>query len=149
MAEVFAAFGIDWRLLIAQTINFLIVFGGLTFFLYKPVLKIINEREEKIARGVKDAEEAARAKEKIEAEKTSILSSAQTEASDIVGRAEKEAKRERVGIVKQAQERAEDILNDANAQGEELKRSLMKESEKEIARTAILAAEKIMKEKTP
>lgn len=148
MAEVFAAFGIDWRLLIAQTINFLIVFGGLTFLLYKPVLKIINEREEKIARGIKDAEEAARAKEKIETEKTSILSSAQTEASDIVGRAEKEAKREQVSIVKQAQERAEDILNDANAQGEELKRSLMKESEKEIARTAILAAEKIMKEKT-
>ena len=58
MAELFAAFGIDWKLLLAQSVNFLIVFGGLTYFLYKPLMRALAAREEKIAKGVKDAEEA-------------------------------------------------------------------------------------------
>jgi len=147
MAELFSAFGLDWKLLIAQTVNFVIVFGGLTFFLYKPVLKIISEREAKIAQGIKDAEKAEKARLKIEEEKAGIIAFAHQGAEDIVSRAQEEAKRERGEIVVRAQERAEGILEGARAEGEELKRSALKESEQEIARVAILATEKLIRTK--
>lgn len=148
MAELFAAFGIDWKLLIAQSVNFLIVFGGLTFFLYRPLMRVLEAREEKIAQGVRDAEEAGVLREKIESEKTTIISSAHAEASQVVERAQEEGKKERSDIVKQAQDRAEHIVKDATAQGEEVKKSLLRESEKEIVKTAVLATEKLLREQS-
>ena len=145
MAELFAAFGIDWKLLIAQSVNFLIVFGGLTFFLYRPLMRVLEAREEKIAQGVRDAEVL---REKIESEKTTIISSAHAEASQVVERAQEEGKKERSDIVKQAQDRAEHIVKDATAQGEEVKKSLLRESEKEIVKTAVLATEKLLREQS-
>ncbi len=147
MGDLFAAFGIDWKLLIAQGINFLIVFGGLTFFLYKPVLRVLAEREEVIKKGLVDAEEASQARLRIEEEKTSILTSAQKEAGMVVERAVGEAKQERAEILKSAQARAEDVLEEAATQGEELKRRALAESEKEVVKMAVLATEKLLKEK--
>ena len=40
-----------------------------------------------------------------------------------------------------------ELLADARAKGEEAKRQALKESEREIARAAMLAAEKILREK--
>src|SRR5665648_295457 len=47
---------INWFTVIAQIINFLILVWLLKRFLYKPILKAIDEREEKIAAQIKDAE---------------------------------------------------------------------------------------------
>lgn len=148
MQELLTAFGIDWKLLIAQSINFIIVVAGLTYFLYKPLMKVVTEREEKVKQGVKDAEEAKEAKERVDSERDGIIKEAHSEASNIVSRAEDEGKKERAEIIRQAQERAEGTLADAEAQSKELQRKALTESEQEIARTAILAAEKLIREKS-
>jgi F0F1-type ATP synthase membrane subunit b/b' len=57
MEEIIHAFGIDQRLIIIQIVNFAILAGALGYFLYTPVLRLLREREEKIAQGLKDAEE--------------------------------------------------------------------------------------------
>ena len=36
--------GINWQLLVAFLINFLVLFGLLTAVLYKPILKMLDER---------------------------------------------------------------------------------------------------------
>jgi F-type H+-transporting ATPase subunit b len=48
---------INWFTVIAQVINFLLLVWLLKRFLYKPILKAIDEREGKIASQIKDAEE--------------------------------------------------------------------------------------------
>ena len=58
MEQLFEAFGIDWKLLLAQAVNFGVLFVALTYFLYKPVLKTLDERKQKVAKGVTDAEAA-------------------------------------------------------------------------------------------
>src|SRR3990167_8274979 len=60
MFVVLETFGIDWQLLIAQGVNFLILAGLLTWLLYKPVLRIVKERQAFVAKGVEDAERAAK-----------------------------------------------------------------------------------------
>lgn len=148
MEKILEVFGIDWRLLLAQGVNFTILLVGLSYFLYKPVLKILREREKKIAEGVKAAEIAEQAAKDNQAARDSIVTVAHHEAESIVARAGEEGKRERNEILKSAQGRADSVVKDARAQAEELKRHAAKESEKEVARVAILAAEKILKEQS-
>lgn len=59
---------INWFTVIAQIINFIILIWLLKRFLYKPILKAIDERENKIAGQIKDAEalEAKAKKEQVE-----------------------------------------------------------------------------------
>ena len=76
MEQLIEAFGIDVRLIIIQVFNFGILMAVLTYFLYKPVLKMLNEREAKIAQGIKDAEEAAKVRGEATEEKKAILEKA-------------------------------------------------------------------------
>ncbi len=145
MGSLFATFGINAQLLLIQAVNFGIVLLVLWYFLYTPLFKVIAERRDKVAKGVADAEAAARSKADIEASRSGILSAAEHEASAVVERAVEEGKGERAAIVKSAQERSDALLADARAQSEEAKRRALADSEKDIARMAVLAAEKILK----
>src|SRR3989344_5366875 len=131
MSELFDAFGIDWRLLVIQAVNFGLLLAALTYFLYKPILSIIDERQRKIAEGVRTAQAADQQ-----------LADAKLESDEIVGSAGREAE----GMLAEA--RAAAALKEAEARGEETKRQALKESEGEIARAAMLAAEKILRKET-
>lgn len=144
MGELFLTFGIDVRLLIIQAVNFGITLVVLWWFLYRPLIKMIDERKTKIAKGVDDAAAAATARAATETEKSGIISKAEKEAEAVVDRAAEEGKKERAAIVKAAQDRAEVTLRDAELQAAEAKHRALKESDKEIAQTAVLAAEKIL-----
>ena len=146
MNELFAAFGIDWRLLLLQGINFSILVAGLTYFLYKPILSLLIERQKKIEKGVRDAEHAAQAVKETEVARSSIISEAEKNAEGMLSRAKEEGKREQANIVHAAQERSDALLAEARVQAQELERQALLKSEKEIARVAVLAAEKILKE---
>lgn len=145
MDQLFAAFGIDWKLLIAQAVNFGVLFVVLTYLLYKPVLKTLEERRAKVAQGVLDAEEATNRLAGADEEATGKIQQAEEEAQQIVASARDEAGSERARLLKEAEERAAGIQTDAEARAAETAARALRESEKEIARLAILAAEKAMR----
>ena len=147
MAELFSAFGIDWRLLIVQSLNFLILLGVLWYFLYKPLLGLLKKREETIAQGVADAEAAQKARNEIEVTRSEKLKEAEAEASDILSHAKQAATEEKTRIVADAESRAESVLSDAQVRGEEVAAQAKKDAEKEVARMAVLAAEKVLAKK--
>lgn len=60
MDQFVSQLGIDWRLLISQAVNFLVVLIVLRLFVYKPVLAMLHERKTKIEEGVAKAAEAER-----------------------------------------------------------------------------------------
>lgn len=145
MEQLFDAFGIDWKLLIAQAINFGVLLAVLTYLLYKPVLKTLDERSALIKKGVVDAEEATKKLEEADDTVKARLQEAEGEAEGLVARARDEAGSERSRIVKEAEVRASHIEKDAEARAKEAKEQALKESEREIARLAILAAEKAIR----
>lgn len=145
MEQLFDAFGIDWKLLIAQAINFGVLLAVLTYLLYKPVLKTLDERSALIKKGVVDAEEATKKLEEADDTAKARLQEAEGEAEGLVARARDEAGSERTRIVKEAETRASHIEKDAEARAKEAKEQALKESEREIARLAILAAEKAIR----
>lgn len=148
MEQLIQAFGIDAKLIIVQVFNFGILMVALTYFLYKPVLNMLASREEKIAQGIKDAENAARAKASADEEKKAILATANKDAEAVAANAKQYADEKATSIVADAQAKAEGIVKDAEGKSEEIKAQAHKESEAEIAKVAVLAAEKVLKEQT-
>ncbi len=145
MNELLTVFGVNWKLLLAQGVNFALLLAVLTYFLYKPVLHMIDERRKKIAEGVRTAEEAESHLTNARAKSEKIVGYASREAESLVKTACARAEEKGAEIVKSAEARAQGVLADAAARAEEAKRQAIKESEKEITRAAMLAAEKILK----
>ena len=66
MNELLSAFGIDWRLLIINSINSGLMLFVLWYFLYGPITRMLESRRQKIAEGLRDAEEARERLQEIE-----------------------------------------------------------------------------------
>lgn len=148
MDQLIQAFGIDVKLIIIQVFNFGILMALLTYFLYKPVLKMLADREEKIAQGIKDAESAAEALATAEDEKQTILTGAHKEAEEVAARAKTHADDKAASITAAADEKASGIVATAEQKAEDIKIKAHKDSESEVAKLAVLAAEKVLKEQT-
>jgi len=148
MEAIISAFGIDVHLIIVQIINFTILMATLAYFLYTPVLNLLRDREEKIAAGIRDAEAAAVAKASAETEKAAVLTEAHHAAAEVNARAKVTAEVTAAEIVAAAETAAHAAKAKAVVEAEQLKAAAIKASEAEIAKTAILAAEKILREKS-
>lgn len=148
MEQIIEAFGIDVRLIIIQIVNFGILMGALGYFLYTPILNALKEREEKITAGIKDAEAAAKALANAEEEKKEVLTAAHASADQIAKRAKVTADETTATILEEAKKKAVALEADAVEKAKQLKVKIQKETEAEIAKTAILATEKILQERT-
>ena len=144
MQQLFAAFGINWKLLLIQGINFGVLLIVLSYFLYRPLMKVIDERRAKIAEGVRAAEAAASRLADAKVEGDSIVGAGAKQAEELVASARMRAGEKELELVSLAESKAEAIMRDAQARAEESKRMALQESQKEIARAAMLAAEKIL-----
>lgn len=148
MSGLFTAFGIDWHLLIIQGVNFALLLAALWYFLYGPITKMIDERREKIAEGMRQAEAAERNLQAAQEEGEGIVGAAAREAEGLVAAARARADGRGLEIVSAAEVKAEALLKDAAARAEEAQRQALLESQKDIARAAMLAAEKILRQKS-
>src|SRR3989338_9910887 len=146
MSALLSTFGIDWQLLFAQGVNFIILATLLTWLLYKPVLRIVKERQEFVAKGVEDAERAAKKLAAADGEARARIGAAEEKAEGVLASAREVAGAERIRIVKEAEERAASIQKDSEARATETAAKALRDSEKEIARLAILAAEKTLRQ---
>ena len=113
----------------------------LSYFLYKPVLRIIDERRETVAEGVRKAQQADQELADAKAEGEKMVGSAAKEAEGLVATARSRADEKAGEIVKAAEARAQATRKDAEARADEAKRQALQESSMEIARAAMLAAE--------
>ena len=147
MEQLIHAFGIDARLILIQVVNFGLLMAVLTYFLYKPVLRVLTERQEKIAQGIKDAEEAGQAKAEATEKKKIVIAAANKEAEAMASRAKEHAVTKADQIIAAAQVKAIQVAKAASLRAEEVKAIALKESESEITKLAILAAEKVLMER--
>lgn len=145
MQELFSAFGIDWRLLIAQAINFAIVLVVLRVFLYKPVLAMLAKRQEIAAKSVEDAARATEMLASADGEASRRVIAAEKEAESIVSSAREAGTEEKARLLREAEARAVALSTDAETRAQEVALRLARESEKDITRLALLAAEKVLK----
>lgn len=142
--ELLTKLGIDWRLLIAQLVNFLILVLILYKFLYKPVLKMLDDRKEKIEKGLRDAEILGAELEKGRDLQAKELQKAKREAGEIVEAAEKRAEAAGQEVRLKTKVDVEKLITAAKNQITEEKEKMMSEVRKEAAVLVIAAAEKVV-----
>lgn len=145
--EIFQKLGIDWRLLIAQIINFLILLAILYRFLYRPLLKMLSDRTKKIEKGIKDAQDTQIKLAEITEKEKAVLGEAKKEAQNIIMQAEKTATEQKEDMKVKAKSEVELIVKEAKLQIASEKTNMINEAKKEVAELAIAIAEKILKEK--
>lgn len=80
-------FGINWPQFIVQTINFCIVAGVLWFFASKPILKLLEERKNRIAQSMADADRIKQELATAETKRQEILTNANEEAKKVLAEA--------------------------------------------------------------
>jgi F-type H+-transporting ATPase subunit b len=144
MQEILTTFGVDWRLLVINAFNFVLVMGALWYFLYAPVMKMLEERRQKVSDGVRDAELAKHKLEEIEVSRSSVLGKAGKEADEVISHARAAAQKAQREALAEAERAAAGVLSEAQAQARELKEQTLEESRREVAKLIVLGVEKTL-----
>jgi F-type H+-transporting ATPase subunit b len=142
---MFEAFGINPVALLFQVINFLLLLYLLNRFLFKPVLRLLDEREARIRKGLEDAEAAARERELAKGEREAALDEARKEAQAMIARATKIADDSRAEILAEAKAGAEKVTARAREEITAEKERAMSELRATVADLALEAAGRLVR----
>jgi len=145
--EALTSLGINGKLLIAQIINFVILLLLLSKLLYKPILKMMEDRSEKIASGLKSAEQSEEALKKAEEEADKIREKAYKESNEILANAKAESDKSHKLLITKAEAQADQIRHHAAEEALAVKDKALKEAKGEISGLIISALEKITQNK--
>lgn len=138
------ALGITPGLLISQIFNFLLLMIILRLVLYGPVLRMLDQRKERIAQSMRDAERVAAAAQEAEADKAKVLDAARREAQDIRAQAARDAERLGQEIRARAEQEATEIRMKAQEEARTAAQTALADANKQIAELAILATEQLL-----
>jgi F-type H+-transporting ATPase subunit b len=136
-------FGFDWPHFFAQVINFLIVSGVLVVFAYKPIRKVLEERKQRIAEGLANAEKIKQALAQTEASRQEVFNQANLQASKLI----EEARAAAAKVLEQETQKAIATANDIIAkarQANETELARMKaELRREVGRLVVSTTAKV------
>ncbi len=124
-------------------INTAIIVALYFFFLHKPVMKIMEERKNKINSEMQAAEDAQAEAEKVKEEYTAKLKESKEEAAQIVSAAVKRAGERENQIIAEAQQEAADLKKKAEESIELEKKKAINEIKDQISDIVIMASEKV------
>ncbi len=132
--------------IIFQIINFGVVLVALTHFIYKPVLKLLNDRREKVTAAAEAAGEVMQEKEDLERVRENTLLKANQKAKKMEDEIKKEARTQAKLLLDQS--KAELTAREAKFSTElvKMKKEELKRMEKEIKVAAVVIAEKVLDE---
>ena len=136
--------GIDWRFLIAQIINFVLLMAILNAVLYKPVLNMLQQRRDRIAQSMKDVERASVAAQEAEQDKAKVLDSARREAQEIRAVATRDTEKIAQEIRARAEQEATEIRMKGQEDAQKQATMALADANKQIAELAILATEQLL-----
>ncbi|MFA6520339.1 MAG: F0F1 ATP synthase subunit B [Candidatus Paceibacterota bacterium] len=147
MDSIISTFHIDWKIIIAQMINFGVVFVVLYIFALKPLSKLMAERSEKINKGIVDAKTNEALLSKTEEEYNSALVKARNEANKIFQEGKKEADNKKATMLEEAKDEVAVIIANGKKTLEAEKLKMVEEAKKEIVTLTMLATEKLISSK--
>jgi F-type H+-transporting ATPase subunit b len=89
--ETGETFGFDWKIFFSQVISFVIVALVLRRFAYKPILAVLEERRQRIAEGLLNAEKIKQQLAEAEQRHAEILAKANAQAQKMIDEARESA----------------------------------------------------------
>jgi len=144
--EGFASLGINLPLLVVFIINFIVLLILLRLFLYKPVLKMLDERARRTKEAMELAEATKKEYEQARIEVQKQIDQGRQEAQAIITQALQTGERLREESREEATKQAQAIIERTRAELESEREKLVDGLRKEFVEIAISAAEKVIRE---
>jgi F-type H+-transporting ATPase subunit b len=135
--QVARTFGVDWSHLIAQIISFCIVCLLLTKFAYKRVLTILEERRQRIAEGLANAEKIKAELARAETQRQEVLAQANSQAIKLIEEARAAAARVQEQETQKAIAAAEQIIAKAREAAAADHARMLAELKREVGRLVV------------
>jgi F-type H+-transporting ATPase subunit b len=132
--------------LIAQLLIFLVMLGVLYRVAWGPLLRILNERQARIAQGVEATQRAMKELEAAERERQAKLEAARREAQAMLDRITKQAEDLRKELEAKAREQAEALIVKARAEIQQERQKAVQDLRVQVADLAVMAASRIIGE---
>ena len=131
------ALGIQWKILLAQTISFLIVLFVLRRYAFRPISTMLEARRQKIAEGMADAEKSKAELTKTQADRKAVLAQAGDQANELIEEARIAAARVREVETQKAIAAAEQIVTKAREAAAQDHARMLAELKREVGRLVV------------
>jgi len=129
---------------LVQLVTFLVLLGALSYFVWKPLKKVMDERENLIHTEIDDAEQRKAEAVRLQEENEAVLRDTQAEISSMMDNAKQQAKKEQEAIIHDANTRANQMMNDAKVDIEREKEKAIRDINSQVSELSVLIAEKMI-----
>lgn len=144
--DLLGSLGIQWRLFIAQLINFGVVLFVLWKWVFTPAMTALENRKQTIAKGLEDAEASSKALASASEEKDATILAARKEAAALVESATAEAEKLRKETLEKTRAEVAELVAQGKAKLAEEKEKIVQDAKEDIAGMVVVATEKVIEE---
>lgn len=144
MSELLKSFGIQGKILLWQVVNFGILFLALWFILYKPIRRLLEEREGKVAESLEKAEQLEKKSQALEGEFRQKMIEQRKELEELHTKALKEQEKIKKEMRERTEKEAQKFMEEARTLALEEKAQILQSLEQEVKQTAVFLAGKIL-----
>lgn len=142
--ELLTKLGIDWRLLLAQIVNFLFVLAVLYKFLYRPLLTFLDQRRDRIEQSLREAKRIETELKSIEVKKAEAMAEARQQAQEVIAQAEAMAEAQRQETLLRVRGEAEKVIAEARLKIEAEQAAAIKAVRREAAKLVVQATTRVI-----
>ena len=142
--DILEQFGIDWRLLVIQVINFLILMLVLKKLLYKPVTAMLEKRRAEVVASMKASEEMQKEKEEFSKQAAKEMANVRKKAHEVTVRADEAAANAKQQAQEDAKLQAQEIVASAKKEVAAEKEKIIDDVRSEITNIVVDTTEKVL-----
>lgn len=142
-----ATLGLNWKLFLAQLVNFTVVLLVLWKWVFKPVAGALEGRRQRIEESVKKAAEIESRLRALEESEAETIKETRIKAEKIIKQANDIATRSSLEIVAAARGDANKVMTETKAAILSEKEQMLREARQDLAELTVLATEKILRTK--
>jgi len=144
---VLGSLGINGKIFLAQLVNVSVVMFVMWKWVYRPLLKVMDERAKKIEKGLSDAQESATMKLRAERDKDLVILEARLKAKNIIEESQKAAQIQGETMIAKAKAEVEKIVGQGREQLQRSKAVMLEEAKDELGGLLVLAVANVANEK--
>lgn len=144
MGELVTKLGIDWKLLLANTVTFFLVLWVLRKFAFRPIMDVLERRQKTIGEGLDAAKKSQDELAAIQQEKEVVIKEAKAEALAIVSEAKKQGEAVKQKLADQANAESAATVERTKLLLDRERIDMVKQAKNELADLVVAATAKVL-----
>ena len=133
MQDLILQFGINWRIIVAQMVNFSILFIVLRKFVYKPLIEFLDKRRKTIEDGIALQQAATSEFQRAQEQGQQIISESRIEAKTIIETTKAKAQQLGQELSQEARQKSEELILQGRSSFDRERALALKQAQKDSA----------------